>query len=129
LMRDLGDALRIAGVDVEEQGEEEGYLVEEDLGPIKPGARVAATKGGAAPSGNLPASALTPPSDSPNPNPPTNPSPNSNPSQSTSNATDMQNQTTQGSEEGSSILVSAPGKVILFGEHAVVHGVVRDSPL
>ena len=28
-------------------------------------------------------------------------------------------------DERASLLVSAPGKVILFGEHAVVHGVVR----
>ena len=28
-------------------------------------------------------------------------------------------------DQDQDILVSAPGKVILFGEHAVVHGVVR----
>lgn len=33
--------------------------------------------------------------------------------------------TANGSDQDQDILVSAPGKVILFGEHAVVHGVVR----
>ena len=30
-----------------------------------------------------------------------------------------------GTDDSQDILVSAPGKVIMFGEHAVVHGVVR----
>lgn len=35
---------------------------------------------------------------------------------------DIQQKPAQGQED---IVVSAPGKVIMFGEHAVVHGVVR----
>ena len=47
--------------------------------------------------------------------------PNANPSTSTSNQLGSAHHKELNPE---SLVVSAPGKVILFGEHAVVHGVV-----